>query len=124
MIPMAIYDPQDDMHTINVQKHIDTNYKIFTHIYDFSIISDIIVDGCRTVTWDGDITEHMQYHNGQWVYHRIGEPAIESNDPIMVAYYAWGEIYIDTKEYCEACGLDDITTMTLILKHGSDLPYF
>lgn len=108
---------------------VDVNGNIFAYIYNFKVVDDDI-DHFRTTPqtrvrkWDSGITEYMVMINGVWDYHKIGSPAIDSDDPHFIAFYCRGKIYTDSVDYCKWCGFDDAETALFILKYGHVLPSF
>lgn len=56
----------------------------------------------------------------QW--HRIGNPAVIYFNENRVDWWAFNRRFIDTREYCEACGFDEETTVYWMLKYGDELP--
>lgn len=99
---------------INSRKTVEreVGYYYMVGFYYDSSIDDIICNR-RSVT----------LIDGEFVCHNIGYPAGTNKNSGRIIWHINGMSYICTRNYCEACGFDEETTMFWLLKYGESLPH-
>lgn len=115
-------------HKTRVTTHANGNE--FRCYYKNFISDDLyknIPDHIANIIW-----EHIDHNSSSgamityWSFHRDGKPAmvmdLNGEMEYRVSWYAYGKHFMDTRDYCEILGYDQIKTMSWLLKYGDTLP--